>query len=597
MCHRRVKDIIIRAAILLTCCLSSPAASSTDMEVPEGWHFRKHFFTTDIAPKPIPEDENCGVIPYTRSYLEPIQRHIIPRQAEVTHKFCVTLAKGEYEPFLVCLYGLRDIGKLKLEVTDATSHNAMLANERFEIRHIDHRAVVPDGFRIKDKIYQEIPSLLPLGDTVRLKKSETSAFWITVHALPQDTKGVYQGEIRVLEGRKQLCTLQIEVNLLPFVLPDIPRPWFATLYTPVHPSKVTEKNARLLMQDMVDHGMSSYSPVLISWGKPLSFHANGKPKVDTLIDHLRWAKEEGFTGPTLLNLQKILRAGRPGLDASYQKFDERVDLPNLRKLVPYLEGVRQQYELPEIFYLPIDEPGCFTDKAGVRRLEMALKLLKELQAINVRGATTIADLVDEKHRKLPRWQNVVGWWDRLRPYCPVRIYANGFPQGPNSLDREIHDAKSHASLTMLYENTSTMGIDPRVSRMYFGFYGWRTGVDGITSWTHPTSDRATVSHVWNQDRDRRVERQNYYQSPEWVLPPSTICWEMVREGIDDAKYLYLLQQKYENRENQTAAYHAFIEGLKKALDTTAMNSKKPKCDWSGEQFAGMRAKIVELLLE
>ena len=563
--------------------------------VPEGWKEVGYFVET--APEPIPNqvDRISGFIPFRRNYMEPIYTNSRPKKDEITDSFRVTLAKGEYEPFILALYALKNLDNIKVKLHNIRSKDAEISNDQIEVRRIEYRAVLPKGRRRGAKRYKLIPSLLKLASSADLKKGKTTAFWITVHALKKDVPGNYKGRIVISRNGKTIRTLKLDVIILPFVLEEIPDKTFAALYTPCSLSPEMERNARILLRDMRAHGMTSYSPIVSAWGKPMTFDKKGIPKVSNLVHHLQWAEEEGFRAPTLLNIQKLIRAGRPNLDANYTKFDKNVDIPNLKRLVLFLEEQRKENKWPEIIYIPIDEPGCFTDQAGTKREEMGVLLLKALKELNVRGATTVADPVDNKHRKLPRWKKVVGWWERMRPYCNVRIYANGYPEGKTSLANEIKDSNARGHEVMLYENSSAMGINPTISRMYFGFYGWRTGAKGITSWTHPLLGNATVHHVWADWKERRKDRLSYFRDKSWELPPSTICWEMVREGIDDAKYLHLLQKA--NEQKKSKKYEDLLNELISAIDSTKMSSKKAQCDWNGDRFSFFRQKIIHGLLE
>lgn len=585
-----LKTILLSAILFFAFCQSSILA---EIVVPKGWKEVEIF--VESAPKPVPneKDKLSGFIPYNRNYIDPIYTNSRPREDEITEIFRVTLAKGEYEPFIVAFYGLEDLDNLKLDIQGTGVEDDFFADNKFDIRKVKYRAVLPKGREKKEKRYKLIPSLLERANHADIRRGQTTSFWITVHAPGESVPGVYNGRLVISRNGLTIRTLKLEVVVLPFVLEEIPDRIFSALYTPVT-SKI-ERNARVIMRDMRSHGMTSYSPIASAWGKPLSFDKNGNPKIGALLNHLQWAKEEGFWAPTLLNIQKLIRAGRPNLDANYTKFDKDIDIPNLKKLVLFLE--KRNNDWPEIIYIPIDEPGAFTDKAGTRREEMAVLLLKTLLDSNVRGATTVDSMVDNKHRRVPRWKNVVGWWDKIRPYCTVRIYHNGYPEGKTSLRSEMKDAKARKHEVMLYENTSTMGIVPKVSRMYFGYYGWRTGVKGITSWTYPLLGNATGHNVWAGREERRKDESGYFREKEWQLPPSTICWEMVREGIDDAKYLYLFRKLLERNKNDTKKYANLINELKTAVDATKMSSKKPKCNWKGNHFLYFRNCLIQGMLE
>ncbi len=583
--------------IYVTAVLMLPGAHAFDpLDVPAGWQEEGQF--TELVPEPVPgpNDKRAGFIPFSRNYMEPIYSSSRPRRGEITSSFEVTLARGEYEPVVVALYAVRDVGDVRLEIKDVRSPARAIPDNWFEVRKLEYRAVLPRGRKKRDKRYVLVPSILRKTNSARLRKGRTSAFWVTVYAGKDALPGNYSGKILITNQGEVLRTLRLKVRILPFVLEEIPDKVFSVLYTPTNLAPALEENARILMRDMRAHGMNSYSPIVSAWGEPLGFDKLGRPKIERLLNHLEWSKEEGFWQPTLLNINKLIRTGRPASDANYKKFEEEIDIPNLQRLVLYLEEERKRNKWPEIIYIPIDEPGCFTDRAGTRREEIAVKVLRTLSRLGVRGATTIADLVDNKHRKLPRWRNVVGWWDKMRPYCKVRIYCNGFPEGETSLANEIRDAKMRGHQVMLYENSSTMGIDPFVSRMYFGFYGWRTGVMGITAWTHPTWNKATVLHAWDDWQAHRQAVRSYFER-NWELPPSTVCWEMVREGVDDQKFLYLFEQRLRQKNKPGKKYLELLREIESAVDETRMSAKKPQCNWRGERFSYFRQRIIDGILE
>lgn len=606
---------IFKVSILGTFCLILINSNAFCRIIPpEGWQEVNAFVETTPKPVPSKKDIDSGFIPFTRNYMEPLYSNSRPKKREITDSFNVTLARGEYEPLVVGLYGLKNQSDIHIEIDGAVSDFGLFEKDQIEIRRIRDRAVRAKDYPKKGiihkflsslrknntterkKFYKIIPSILEINSSVDLKKDNTAGFWITFHAFENTPTGIYQGFINVTKGSTLLRTLRFTITVLPFILEEIPDKVFSMLYIPVN-QYFSERNARMLLQDMRNHGMTSYSPEVVAWGDPLGFNASGEPQVDSLLDHLQWATDAGFRGPTLLYFGKLIRATRPDLKANYTKYSEQTDLPNLQKFVRFLESKRKQSNWPEIIYIPIDEPGSFTDQTGTKREEMAHLFLKELQALNVRGCTTIADLVDNKHRKLPRWKNVVGWWDKIKPFCSVRIYLNGFPEGETCLANEIKDADSRGHEVMLYENSSTMGSNPCVSRMYFGYYGWSTGVKGLTSWTHPTLGNATISHIWNLKKEKIEEMEAYFRNELWKPPPSTICWEMIREGIDDAKYLYAFKRALKKNALLSGNYTNFLKNLKNAVASTDMAEKHARCEWSGTQFSDIRKHLTEGILE
>ena len=574
----------------------TPFISAYQLNPPADWTEVNRF--RDFAAKPTSTDidKQSGFIPYTRNYMEAIYPNSRPRKSEITNKLDVTLSREDYEPVILALYGIKDIENISIEVKKLRSEFGEIGAENIEIRRIDLRAILPTNGKKSKHNYKFVPSILTKVNSGKIKKDSTTAFWLTIHCSNQVKEGEYRGTIQIKNNRKILRIIEFHITVLPIILKEIPDRLFSILYTPTNVAADLPNNSRLLLRDIREHGLNSYSPLAEAWGEPLQYDKLGKPEISPLVRHLQMAKEEGFWQPSILNLGKLIRTARPNLSANYTQFDEALDKKNLKNIIAYLEEERNKNDWPQIYYLPVDEPGAYTDTAGTKRVEITVELLDLIQKCKVKSAITVSDLVDNYHRQLPRWKNVVGWWDKMRPFSEVRIYQNGYPEGDTSLVKELADAKLRGHLAMLYENSSTMGTDPRVSRMYFGYFGWRTGVNGITSWTHPTWNLSTIKHVWDKGENSKREADRYYNDNHWSVPSSTICWEMVREGIDDAKYLYILERLIE-RKGADKRCLRLISDLKQAIDSTKMASKSPQCNWKTELFPSFRNRIINAILD
>jgi hypothetical protein len=71
------------------------------------------------------------------------------------------------------------------------------------------------------------------------------------------------------------------------------------------------------------------------------------------------------------------------------------------------------------------------------------------------------------------------------------------------------------------------GDSPAGARLFFGFYGWKTGAAGIAQWAYNFGSKGIF-----QGGGMRSEDDGYvYYGPDGPLP--SIMWEAVREGIKD----------------------------------------------------------------
>ena len=87
-----------------------------------------------------------------------------------------------------------------------------------------------------------------------------------------------------------------------------------------------------------------------------------------------------------------------------------------------------------------------------------------------------------------------------------------------------------------YNNGASMGKDRYLARAFFGLWGWRVGAQGVTSWTYPGG--------------------------------RTVQLELIREGIDDFKYLAALERLIAEKrgtEKDRNAAQAFLEALKASI--------------------------------
>jgi hypothetical protein len=74
-------------------------------------------------------------------------------------------------------------------------------------------------------------------------------------------------------------------------------------------------------------------------------------------------------------------------------------------------------------------------------------------------------------------------------------------------------------------NAGSGGRNPLVDRFCYGFWPMKAGLKGVSNWVY----------TWRFET--KVPDGNTYVFPEKDGPVPTTCWEAVREGIDDQRYL------------------------------------------------------------
>ena len=131
-------------------------------------------------------------------------------------------------------------------------------------------------------------------------------------------------------------------------------------------------------------------------------------------------------------------------------------------------------------------------------------------------------------------------WDLSRPYCDIRIHAYGSPQGNTNLRAEKADCEKRGHEMWFYHNPAIMRRDRYRARLYSGLWGWKVGAQGLSDWAYPGG--------------------------------RTVQFELVREGIDDFKYVATIERLLKEKrgsERASKAAGAFLVRLKAAIKLNA----------------------------
>ncbi|KKK92150.1 hypothetical protein LCGC14_2705810, partial [marine sediment metagenome] len=345
--------------------------------------------------------------------------------------------------------------------------------------------------------------------------------WLTVHVPEAAAPGPYEGSFVLKEkDGAGLVKVPIRLEVLPVKLISPPGVQFYLMFTAAYSQGARygvrkpgmAAKALGLYRELKDHGMTCIVPKCSDWPyKPGQFVG--------LEACVATAMKAGLNGPVVWYMSSLVNGVKGG--AKYKNYDgkcdnwnEQRDLANLKAIVQEVQKRAKAKGWPEIIYMTVDEPGTQTEDRQIRSLRMGTilpKTLKVVHDLGARGCTTISEPTDDKHNR--QWvkepDELRGMWDLSRPYCGIRIYGYGYPQGKTSLAAEKADCKKRGHEMWWYYNSAVMGKDRYAARMYYGLWSWKVGARGVGSWTYPGG--------------------------------RSVQFELVREGIDDFKYLATLE--------------------------------------------------------
>jgi hypothetical protein len=229
---------------------------------------------------------------------------------------------------------------------------------------------------------------------------------------------------------------------------------------------------------------------------------------------------------------------------------------------------------PELIFQPLDEP--FEHTANLDDTEKCLRILKSIP-----GVRTEEDGPNGNPETL----------ERLYDVCDVLVYHDG-----PTLRRGTYDAGGwKAFLERLrkdgkevwFYNIDLTGWHPEVLRFGYGFGLYQAGGTGMIEWSYQTAFQPDKPELVYDKQDSIV-----YQFPavgnETGGP--TLAWEASREGVDDYRYLFTLQQlvaalasRGDKRAARAKELWTEVEQQLNRIDFNGSRGSAAQGDWTGRK--------------
>ena len=492
------------------------------------------------APETMPElsaaDRERGWVAFRRPWPEIVWPNTTPRAEEIGQELRIFASTGEYEPITVCVHLLRDADDFSLALTG----DGPLGAEDVDIRHVRYVRARPNYVGMG--IYRIVPDVLePMwmfeqrdiydpAPPVGLTAGTTHRFWLTVR-VPEDAQpGTYEGAVAISDAAGAQVDVPVRLRVLPIALQDDPAKIYGMYYR--HPldnwSRATDeaskqyylRQAEAEHEDLVAHGMRNV--VLSAWCPTANDAGEFVPDWTVLEAKLEMCERYGFTGPyvTSINAGGIYRKYMDGENWGSHTDTAKTPPPEyaaeLTAMTRFIESERERYGWPVFLYYPIDEPGH--DAASVELVRITM------EAIRAGGGPTYltADPSQEAFRPL---MPVIDVWC-TQPFLPDR-------------ETVLADMAARDVQYWCYPNKSCGENDHttvRGGRMTYGFGFWRSGFVTLIPWIYSSTTSDPLNYLTGAAMDFLVRHE-----PDGT-PMSVTIWESYREGHDDYRYVYTLEQ-------------------------------------------------------
>ena len=495
-----------------------------------------------------------------------VSRHRPPPTA-MADAVRIEAAANEYEAaqLVLTLQGALASVRITADGLVADSGAKIPASE-VEIREVGyvHVSHATDDLGVVD----DWPDPLPLHTApVEMDRDQNYPFWVTVHVPPGTPKGLYRGNLHVTSETLSL-DIPMEVNVWGFELPRETRlrsgfglsPRLIRRYHNLETDEEAREVHRLYLESFAEHRVAPYSvgrPMKLEWENGPG--AGLYPKLDFTefdedahfaLDELGFnsfvIRLEGLGGGTYLSR-------RPGRIGEFEQSSPEYELSFARYAQALQDHLQQRGWLQKGYVYWFDEPE-----------EKDFDFVREGMELIHRAAPKITRLLTtHPHAKL---YGAVDLW-----CLPTYTLRPEEVRGRQLVGEEIWwylcTGPKAPYFTLFLDH---YGTEIRL----WGWETWKYRLDGLLVWetTYWTSEQAYPDSLQNPWQDAMSWQSWYELKPgekapwgngdgRFLYPPSrdpgsdktkylegpipSIRWELLRDGIEDYEYLWLLKGEIE----------------------------------------------------
>ncbi|MBN1807583.1 MAG: hypothetical protein JW909_00835 [Planctomycetes bacterium] len=459
---------------------------------------------------------------------------------DIVETLKLSACRGEREPVTITLIAGKDIRGITAAVTPLRGPGDALPAGTFEVRYQKPQTLGEGQAKVDRQILQ--PMLKP----VDVAKDSSLRLWLTAH-VPEGTEaGTYSGTV-VMRGNGISERIPIALHVYDFDYGKLPGRHAVMIGVPDEPA---------YYRDCAEHGMTA---ICSDAGGALETSPDGRPYLPVLERNMKMAMEAGLGEIYIAYTGGLIRTSKVKNTTHILQHHDYVHPARMLRAARAYRAICKEKGYPEVIWYIFDEPG--------KRDVVQLGPLRN----------RICRQVYEQVAEMPQVRTLLTMGHEEAEEFGAAISVHCYGGSPTPQDVRV--SREAGAEVWRYSNDISMGTNPLRSRFGMGFYPWRCGWDGSTSWTYP------IVHG-NTGEDGKP------------LPPAV--WEAVREGVDDWYYLLTLEAlmkanaKTTNPQKQGILAKAgeFLEITKLALDASA--EKNP---WTGEQMDGLRGKTAGFIEE
>ncbi|NLF94581.1 MAG: DUF4091 domain-containing protein, partial [Oligosphaeraceae bacterium] len=496
-------------------------------------------------PTPGEVDLRCGYIPYVPSLQQRIYRQTTPTAAQQQAALRLKAAPGSSRAGTLALYALEDLEQVQLTLQGEFPGTVQLLHVRQHPQKVGRK-----GSRLQ---WAVVPEVLEPRQYSDVRQGESLQFVILAEVPAAARAGRYQATLSLSAAGKPARTIPLELEVYPFTLPE---PFAYSCFGMYYGTFVSrlfdlpEPMLRATLQDMRRHNMST---VVLYDSRVQPMGEEYLARVNAVLD------AEGFPRHPL-----------PYACGGSITADRAAELSAIVK--------RQQWR--ELLFYPVDEPFA----GGQERLGRAIKLYNELKTAP--GVRTYSTVTQNDINAIGNGLDVRCYTVNHDTFQPDRILAECAALPEKEFWWYSNGAREY----------------PDAVRFKAGFFHYRTGARGQFYWAYlnPRGD------MFNDFDEGNSDHVTVFIQDGKII--STLQWESIREGIDDYRYLRLLEelcQKYADQAEAAAAGRKLLAEIRTKLPNGLADYQErfgnvldihEQSWWEPEEFDLQRQRLAEAIM-
>jgi len=460
-----------------------------------------------------------GITILPKNYLDDTDPQKLPPAREP--RIVLFASPGEIEPATFLIVAGRPLKQVTVQVSDLGA----LSSKQITVRRVV-RTPMRKIYTAKATQTDIVNRFLPRWEPLDIPAGELREVWLSFDVPEKLSPGTYTGNVTISHAAGKLL-VPVKLEVLPIRLVEHPRKALASYYKM---SRMMADKQRLFseLHDMRAHGIRNlFAHIGIRYEKLA-------PDFTEVTEGLEWLRQAGFRNGTMI-LESGLASLARGTDE--QTF-QRVAKDAMQQFV------KLQRQTPDfrLFVTHMDEVFGNDRLAPYIHLSKAVRQVPEAKlyiTFHTRG-----DLAEK-------------WRKELDPFVDLRC-NHGYTfelwlAAGHTMDEYDAELKASGDEAWFYHNARGTYWTPEWSRIINGVYLWASPFTSHCPWTYQayhenpfddTDGPAAKGHDWGLSFPGIAD-------PADLIP--TRCYEAMREGGDDLRYIATLEKAIANSKSKDAA--------------------------------------------